>query len=41
LPVPFKDNKLTSDPERFEKWASYFKTTPELRVAGPTLSSQK
>lgn len=36
LPVPFKGNKLTSDYERFQKWASYFKTTPELRVAGPT-----
>lgn len=36
LPVPFKGNKLTSDLDRFEKWASYFKTTPELRVAGPT-----
>jgi len=36
LPVPFKGNKLTSDHDRFEKWASYFKTTPELRVAGPT-----
>lgn len=37
LPVPFKGNKLTSDLDRFEKWASYFKTTPELRVAGPTV----
>lgn len=36
LPVPFKGNKLTSDHDRFEKWASYFKTTPELRVSGPT-----
>lgn len=36
LPVPYKGNKLTSDFDRFEKWASYFKTTPELRVAGPT-----
>lgn len=37
LPVPFKGNKLTSDFDRFQKWASYFKTTPELRVAGPTV----
>ncbi|NNE58026.1 MAG: alpha/beta hydrolase [Hellea sp.] len=36
LPVSFKGNKLTSDPDRFARWASYFKSTPELRVAGPT-----
>lgn len=38
LPVPFKGNKLTSDKARFEKWAAYFQTTPELRVAGPTFA---
>jgi len=37
-PVPFKGNKLTSDFDRFQRWASYFKTTPELRVAGPTIA---
>ena len=36
LPVPFKGNKLTSDFDRFQRWASYFKTTPELRLAGPS-----
>ncbi len=38
LPVPFVGNKLTSDKTRFKKWASYFETTPELRVAGPTFA---
>ncbi len=38
LPIPFKGNKLTSDFDRFQRWASYFKTTPELRVAGPTIA---
>ncbi len=38
LPVPFKDNKLMSDRTRYERWAAYFKTTPELRVAGPTFA---
>ncbi len=36
LPVPFKNNKLTSDLDRFQRWASYFKTTPELRLGGAT-----
>lgn len=38
LPVAFPNNKLTSDETRFRKWASYFETTPELRVAGPTFA---
>jgi len=38
LPVPFAGNKLTSDKSRFRRWASYFETTPELRVAGPTFA---
>ncbi len=36
LPVSFETNKLTSDPKRFDRWASYSTTTPALRVAGPT-----
>lgn len=36
LPVPFKDNKLTSDPVRFAQWAEYFQTVPELRLGKPT-----
>lgn len=38
LPVPFKDNKLTSDIGRFQRWATYLNTTPELRVGSPTVS---
>ncbi len=38
FPVPFEGNKLTSDKVRFEKWAKYFATTPQLRVAGPTFA---
>ena len=37
LPVPFKGNKLTSDEARFRVWASYFETTPALRVGPPTV----
>ena len=37
LPVPFKHNKLTSDPVRFTRWASYFTHVPRLRLAGPTI----
>lgn len=36
IPVPFKDNKLTSDRERFDVWAAYFSQVPELRVGPPT-----
>jgi lysophospholipase len=38
LPVPFKGNKLTSDEDRFRKWAAYFETTPDLRVGPPTVA---
>jgi lysophospholipase len=37
IPVEFENNKLTSDPERFRLWRDYFLSTPELRVAGPTI----
>jgi len=37
IPVEFENNKLTSDPDRFRKWRDYFLSTPELRVAGPTI----
>ena len=37
MPVDYKGNKLTSDHHRFQRWAEYFESTPELRVAGPTL----
>lgn len=36
LPVPFKGNKLTSDKPRYDIWAEYFATTPEMRVGTPT-----
>ena len=36
LPVPFKINKLTSDKDRYGHWASYFQTTPRLRLGQPT-----
>lgn len=36
LPVPFGINKLTSDRERYRHWASYFQTSPRLRVGPPT-----
>ena len=36
LPIPFNDNKLTSDKERYRLWAAYFQTTPRLRVGPPT-----
>ena len=37
LPVAFKNNKLTSDPVRFKRWASYFTHIEELRLGKPTL----
>ena len=37
LPVGFKHNKLTSDPVRFKRWASYFINVPPLRISGPTI----
>ncbi len=36
LPVPFSDNKLTSDRDRYRIWSSYFQTTPRLRLGPPT-----
>lgn len=36
LPVPFADNKLTSDRDRYKRWASFFQNTPRLRVGEPT-----
>lgn len=36
LPVPFNINKLTSDKDRYRNWASYFQTTPRLRLGPPT-----
>jgi len=36
LPVPFAQNKLTSDKERYRIWASYFQTTPRIRLGPPT-----
>ena len=36
--MPFESNKLTSDIDRFKRWEKYFRTTPELRVAGPTFA---
>jgi len=36
LPVPFSQNKLTSDKERYRVWASYFQTTPRIRLGPPT-----
>ena len=36
LPVAFSDNKLTSDRDRYRRWASFFQDTPRLRVGEPT-----
>ena len=36
MPIPFQGNKLTSDKDRYAIWASYFQTTPRLRVGQPT-----
>ena len=36
LPIPFLGNKLTSDKERYRYWASFFQSTPRLRVGQPT-----
>lgn len=36
LPIPFQGNKLTSDKDRYSLWASFFQTTPHLRVGQPT-----
>ncbi len=36
MPIPFQGNKLTSDKNRYKLWASFFQTTPRLRVGQPT-----
>jgi len=36
LPVGFADNKLTSDKDRYKRWATFFHDTPRLRVGEPT-----
>jgi len=36
LPVAFADNKLTSDKDRYKRWATFFQDTPRLRVGEPT-----
>lgn len=36
LPVPFRSNKLTSDPNRYQLWATYFENHKRLRVGAPT-----
>jgi lysophospholipase len=36
LPVAFVNNKLTSDKDRYKRWASFFQDTPRLRVGEPT-----
>jgi lysophospholipase len=36
LPVSFKINKLTSDPNRYQLWATYFENHKKLRVGPPT-----
>ncbi|PHR59805.1 MAG: alpha/beta hydrolase [Robiginitomaculum sp.] len=36
LPVPFRANKLTSDPNRYQLWATYFENHKRLRVGAPT-----
>ncbi len=36
LPIPFQGNKLTSDKDRYRYWASFFQSTPRLRVGQPT-----
>ena len=35
-PVPFRANKLTSDPNRYQLWATYFENHKRLRVGAPT-----
>ena len=36
MPIPFQGNKLTSDKDRYRNWASFFQSTPRLRVGQPT-----
>ncbi len=35
-PVPFRTNKLTSDPNRYQLWATYFENHQRMRVGAPT-----
>ncbi len=35
-PVPYKDNKLTTDEARYKLWATYFENHKRLRVGPPT-----
>lgn len=35
-PVPFRDNKLTSDSHRYQLWATYFENHKRLRLGPPT-----
>jgi len=35
-PIAFEVNKLTSDPDRYAKWAAFFQTIPRLRVGAPS-----
>ncbi|MEE9272052.1 MAG: alpha/beta fold hydrolase [Robiginitomaculum sp.] len=34
--VPFRSNKLTTDPERYKIWATYFENYPKLWLGAPT-----
>lgn len=36
LPVAFADNKLTSDKDRYKRWAAFFQDIPRIRVGEPT-----
>jgi lysophospholipase len=36
MPIPFQGNKLTSDKDRYRRWAAFFQSTPRLRVGQPT-----
>jgi len=36
MPVSFTANKLTTDRERYKKWAAFFQNIPKLRVGQPT-----
>jgi len=36
IPVPFAENKLTSDLARYENWAAYFNNEPRLRLGPPS-----
>jgi lysophospholipase len=36
-PLAFRLNKLTSDPDRYQLWATYFENHPRLRLGAPTI----